>query len=330
WRQLLRSLLREASYLPDPVAKVYMQCHVLDRFRKYADNARFRRQEDLWRRWQLQKQASKSLSLLQRANEGYPKPLEKVLRMAYGRSGTRRLELVRDLIAGHTPSSETPPKSLQDLLDKKLLTEDWKPPPIIVELVNAQQVNSMIPHLNGALKIKKFERIIPKQNSWARPVPNCRRRNIRRDWYRKVLSNCLPPLPHDDLEILEGLISGRLPWTPPKRRKAIGAAPAPTSETNLDVEFLVDGPKKGPTFRPYTDGRPHVLTRRFMVRTWMRISALIPRLSMVTKIHPKTGVETRKPCFAWDWSPPAKVALPVREDMAADIFEGVDSQGRLL
>ncbi|PYH48901.1 uncharacterized protein BP01DRAFT_265815, partial [Aspergillus saccharolyticus JOP 1030-1] len=329
WRQLLRSLLREASYLPDPIAKIHMHHHILHRFRHYADNSKFRKRNDLWQHWQLRKKATKGLSVLQRANEGYLKPLEKVLRMAYGRTGSRRMQLVRDLIVQATPSAEPIPTSLQDLLERKCMTEDWKPAKVVVDLLKAQAQNPMIQYLNAGPKINQFEPNIPKENAWSRPVPQCRRRNIRKRWYGKMLSNLLPPLPLNDLEVLEGLISGRLPWTPPKRRKAVRptqALAAPASEAHLNVEFLVDGPKKSQTYRPYAVGRPHVFTRRFMVRVWMRLSTLVPRVS----IHTEPGTEKLRHRFTWNRAIAIKMASPVSKETAADIFGGIDSQGKLL
>ncbi|PYI27427.1 hypothetical protein BP00DRAFT_22033 [Aspergillus indologenus CBS 114.80] len=326
WRQLLRSLLREASYLPDPVAKGYMHRYVLSRFRHYANNPSFEERNDLWQRWRLRKTAIKGLSVLRRANEGYMKPLEKVLRVAYGRSGSRRRQLVLDLIARATPPSEPKPKCLEDLLAKSSMTEDWKPPEVVQDLLKAQLQQPLLQHLDAAPRLKDFEPVIPEKNAWARPVPHCRRRNIRKEWYSRVLANLLPPVPPRELWLLEGLISGRVPWTPPKRRKAIGAAPAPPSELKLDVDFLVDGPKKGQTFKPYAGGRPHVFTRRLMVRAWMRISTLIPRVLR----YRKDGTGNPKHRFTWKRESPTKTILPARREMSAQVFEGVDSRGRLL
>ncbi|RAH42817.1 uncharacterized protein BO95DRAFT_228143 [Aspergillus brunneoviolaceus CBS 621.78] len=326
WRHLLRSLLREASYLPDPVAKGYMHRYVLGRFRHYANNPSFEERNDLWQRWRLRKTAIKGLSVLQRANQGYMKPLEKVLRMAYGRTGRRRRELILSLITRTTPPSEPKPKCLEDLLAKNSMTEDWKPPRVVQDLLKAQLQQPLLQYLDAAPRIKDFEPVIPEKNSWARPVPHCRRRNIRKKWYSKVLANLLPPVPRRDLKILEGLISGQLPWMPPKRRKATGTTPAPPSEPELDVAFLVNGPKKGQTFKPYAAGRPHVFTRRFMLRIWMRISSLIPRVLIIEE----AGTGEVKHRFTWKRESMTRPTLPARKDITAEIFEGVDSQGKLL
>lgn len=95
WRSLFRATLRECSYLPDPIARDYMREHVVHRYRR----SRISHRSDP----DLARSARHGLSVLQRANQGYQRPLEKVLFMSYGRTGKRRHELLAELMKPQVP-----------------------------------------------------------------------------------------------------------------------------------------------------------------------------------------------------------------------------------
>lgn len=272
FRHLFRALLRESSYLPDPIARGYVHDHVVQRFRRY-DKPGKDQNNILWRSAR-RRSALHGLSTLRRANEGYSKPLEKVLRLSYGRIGKRRRQLLDAMIVPEVSSDNL---AVADLVKKPAMFEDgWQPPSMVVELLKSQDSNYAVSRLGVRYQVRHFEPQIPRQDVWGKPVAPSRRRNIRKKWYAPVLDSLYPPLPDRDLNILEGLISGSIRWEPTKRRKAIGI-PRPSNE-NL-TSFLAQGPCKGHTFRAYAAGRPHKITRRFMRRLWRRISALVPRIS---------------------------------------------------
>ncbi|PWY96277.1 hypothetical protein BO94DRAFT_4542 [Aspergillus sclerotioniger CBS 115572] len=311
WRHLLRALLRECSYLPDPVARVNMHAHTLDRYRRYV-----KKKPDLIRQIALHKSALQELSLLRRANEGYSKPLEKVLQLAYGRRGKRRQDLIDKFITPSDAVDALDPANVQPLVGQ--FKDGWRPPSLMVDLLKAQRHNAMITLLNAGYHVKEIEPVIPNENVWGRPLAQSRRINIRREWYVKARSNMFPPLPDAELDTLDGLISGATPWTPPKRRKAVGTAPF----RNINVAlFLIKGPSKGDTFEKYVDGRPHNITRRFMTRLWKRVSCLVPRVNW--------NSVTKRPTFSWDvihTNP--QLALSTDEENAWQIFDGIDDQGK--
>lgn len=287
WLHLYRSLLRECSYLPDPIARDVTHNLVVRRFRRYDRRTVAQHKYNIL--WQSghRKRALRNLSFLKRANEGYSKPLEKVLRMAYGRIGPRRSELVATTIAPEVPADNL---VVAELIKKPALFDDgWEPPEILVSLLKSQDSNTAISRLGVLHKIKNFEPPIPETNAWGKPLSNRRRVNIRKKWYNSALGSLFPPLPEPDLKILDGLISGSVHWEPVKRRTPVGTWPSPKESL---VEFLGEGPKKGHTFRAYRDGRPHILTHRFMRRLWQRISCLVPRLQW--------SEEAQKHRFHWD------------------------------
>jgi hypothetical protein len=259
---------------------------------------------------QLHKKARYNLSLLQRANEGFSHPLEKVLQSAYGRRGRRRRELLANMLALDTPQDSN---CLEALVTNPRQFEDgWMPPAIITALLAAQNANAAALRLRSKPHVKHLNPPIPETNAWGRKVPLVRRRNIRREWYSKVLGYLLPPLPDTELQVLEGLISGEIPWNPPKRRSK---RPGNTEQPNCVMirTVLTAGPPKGETFRPYTHGRPHNITRRFMQRLWKRISCIVPR--------PSSDGPAGKLRFTWDVmkSRPA-LALHVKEGRSQKLF----------
>lgn len=313
WRQLLRSLLRECTYLPDPIAKGYMHDYVTLRFRRYSNDRVI--DNDINRHHQLRKAAKQRLSLLRRANEGYTKSLEQVLRLSYGRTGKRRRDLLARFITTDVPSNS---QEVTKLVNRpSMLNDGWEPPQIVVDLLKAQQKHGVIQEFVVRPQVKTIEPPIPKENAWGKPLNLSRRRNIRQHWYSAVLNSLFPPLPGDDMKVLRGLISGGVPWTPPKRRKAIGPNPG-EPRARLSTEFLVDGPAKGRTFREYIDGRPHNITRRFMRRLWQRIICIVPQLSWD---------DTSKK-YLVNWEPakqPPAVAMALSNKQTLDIFGSMNS-----
>src|SRR3954447_19308555 len=99
-RHLLRHLLREATYLPDPVAREYIHRHILRRFRDYYQNPLYEGHVEPPHNKRLKsvrENARRALSLLIRANMGQYESLQRVLFLAYGRIGRRRHELLSEL-----------------------------------------------------------------------------------------------------------------------------------------------------------------------------------------------------------------------------------------
>lgn len=115
---LLRALLREATYLPDAVARQYFRRYIVSRFKayqpkqnaiasfgvqaveKYRHRSFKRRQLSIIveRTRKQQAKARKGLYYLQRANQGELQCLRKVLFFAYGRMGRRKYTLLNDLL----------------------------------------------------------------------------------------------------------------------------------------------------------------------------------------------------------------------------------------
>ncbi|KAJ9273650.1 hypothetical protein DTO212C5_284 [Paecilomyces variotii] len=316
WRHLLRATLRECSYLPDPIARGYMRDHVRERYRHHASKYRSPASIPVPKQFSLRRAARHTLSLLQRANEGYLRPLEKVMLLSYGRIGRRRHELLEPLLTPEVPpDSEAVTKMIQQ---PSRFEDGWQPPSIVVDLLKSQQKNGIIGKYGVRPQVKTLMPKIPAENSWGRPLAVSRRRNIRKRWYAAALDSLLPPLPEEEARLLQDLISGAQPWAPVKRRKGLTQ---PTTTQALDAKFLVQGPQKGHTFGAFANGRPHNITRRFMRRVWERLSCMIPRMETIGpgKAH-------------FEWGTPSRTRremLTVDKDQASVLFAGVDSDGKI-
>ncbi|KAE8349058.1 hypothetical protein BDV28DRAFT_142025, partial [Aspergillus coremiiformis] len=319
WQVHYRSLLRECSYLPDPIAKRYMHDYIVSRFRKYVIQEKrpwvrygFIRQTELF------KESKETQQLLKRANEGYTRALEKVLRQAYGRQGRRRKELVCALIAPEIPANT---EALKKVLQRpKPYGDDWRPPSIVMDLIKSQQNNSIL-SVQKLGQVKHLEPCIPRKATLANELAKSRRRNIRKAWYNDIIEQLLPPLSGPDLSTLEELISGKKLWTPPTRRVPVNSSwrqfMARKAEVKRLNRILRYGPKKGEAFRKFARGRPHVITGRFMQKLWRRILSAIPRMDWDST--------TQKHCFTFDRVQLRSLGIPG----ARKLFDDVDSQGKV-
>ncbi|GAB7354605.1 hypothetical protein MBLNU459_g5044t1 [Dothideomycetes sp. NU459] len=265
-RHLLRALLREATYLPDPHARRYVAAHVRRRFRDYSPAVKpppvlaQRRDARL-------KDARKALAELRRANAGELKPLTKVLHLAYARVGKRRRQLVDLLVPGpHTaqPASALPPAlpQLSDQLRAMLLSQMRAAPPPVTR-TNPRSLNPRFPELN----------------TWKRPMPQKRLANMTREWYASMLRRLVAPLPADEWDRLRRLALGvdRFDGPVPRRVRPEAA----TSISLLEKELGI-APRLSPTAvssNPPELKHGHTLTPSFMRRRWASVFAQCPVMS---------------------------------------------------
>lgn len=313
-RHLFRALLRQCTYLPDQSARRWLQEYVILRFRKYCPRppihpeliARLEHEAD--RKW-LIKRALKGLRFLERANDGHPVHLGKILAMTYGRVGKRRRQLVAQLTL-ENPSIES--------------TTIYDQGPVLGNQLKALVISQM-KYPDKSLKGDKLslKPRIPEINTWGRPIPVNRVRNLKSEWYAELLDIIMPPLPEEEWDRLRGLASGRISWDGPvPRRKTASTGDEVKSvnehdEPRIDVDQIgtsrksddsvadsnlvgwqddtsspsgtrVDDPisisgeslqhlKEGPRRRLNTN--PHELTPRFMRRRWAEVFALCPTMA---------------------------------------------------
>lgn len=252
---LARALIRECTYLPDPAARAYFQSHITSRFREYwprkAGDFREYKPPSTSRQASLLRQARKGLNLLSRANDGYSSALEKVLSHTYGRTGKRRYELMRFVRAPDNPETQ------EDVIKMATASADGVPQRTFLTnrmkaLVKAQK--NQRASLLLRLPIRKLAPKIPPTNSWGRPMPKRRVRNMEKRWFAKLLDRVLPPLPLQEWQYLRDLAHGKVAWTRPAPRR--GNSPRASPE---------DGSR-----------HPHRITARYMRRLWAKVFVQCP------------------------------------------------------
>ena len=299
---LVRALLRECTYLPDPAARAYFQSHIRSRFREYwpRKTGDFREYKipSASRHVSLLRQARKGLNLLARANAGYSSALEKVLAHTYGRTGKRRHELMRFVRAPDNPEThedviKMAAASANGVQQRTFLTNRMR------ALAKAQQ--NQRASVLSRLPIKKLAPEIPATNSWGRPMPKRRVRNIGKRWFAKLLDRVLPPLPLQEWQHLRDLAHGKAAWTrpAPRRGNAIRALPE-------------DGSR-----------HPHQITARYMRRMWAKVFVQCPVMSW-DDAKSKWNVEWGTINGAGDSSP----SPDTRQDKRT-LFQGINDDGKI-
>lgn len=245
---LLRALLREATYLPDPSARSYFRRYIVARFKAYQprqnaveskdtraarlyQRAGFKRHHDSiinGRTRVMQRKAQKGLNYLRRANLGEWSCLEKVLLLTYGRLGRRRYALL-DLLLKPTPvvgaqgttvDVELPSPLQKHYHSNKQYLRFFRAPTKISDRDLHIEFLPQYSRLFTVLKsqhqrgistgsdIKSYNLRRPVNNIWERPMPIKRARNDVRRWYAQTIGRLLPPLPSGEWDRLRALAVG--------------------------------------------------------------------------------------------------------------------------
>lgn len=272
-RRLLRALLRECTYLPDPASQLYIQKHVVHRFRNASkrgtgllhqaalskdefekDTARQELQTSLHKGY-------KGVYSLIRANEGEVKPLLRIMRHTYGRTGLRRYELLHQLLQPDNAPANS--DALVDLLhekqgSKKTKPQKWDittvPVPAIFQAPERvtgiamtysispaySKLKALVDSQNRAKILSDRTRLhkqisIPAKNTWGRQMPRNRVSNLAYRKYADLLDAIHAPLPEGEWQRLHGLACGSIPWTGCKtRRKRPAGRPEFLSPSDLE------------------------------------------------------------------------------------------------
>lgn len=274
WLSILRSLLRECSYLPDPNARIFAKKSVLRRFRGIRPlTGQFEGLNDLVefdRAEQYLASAQKTMKLLHEANSGYFKPLVQILLQTYGRIGRRRYELLAQI---NKPQPSYVDKIGRVLSDYDIpLTVSKKIPhfsPIMDALIKSQRVEKP-KLLSAGINPRTLAPEPMPLNAWKETYSPERIRNELKDWYAKTMGRLLPPLPTHEWETLRKRAVGEIPYIAVKRR-------AKTGSDHLGSPFLLESLKIVEDFEPKPKkDRAHALTARFMRKLWERVFMMCP------------------------------------------------------
>lgn len=212
-RSILRSLFREATYLPDRAAR----CWVARQIRKRSHHNASER--DATKIASLLRDAKKQYSLLKRANLGARQPLLKILRHTYGRVGARRYVLLEKHIRplpSYVATGSVHNLEEQFSSDNSVWKSSANPGDIVAvpkqegdnNVFNLSNKYDNLRYLLRSQKSalgypKRLNLTIPRRNAWLRSVPTLTVRNRITNWYEYLLENVHPPLPVTEWESLK-------------------------------------------------------------------------------------------------------------------------------
>lgn len=285
-RRLLRALLRESSYLPDPTSRTYFRQHVVLRFRDYNSRDASAKittiEKGRERQLKLQAQGRKSLHKLNRACNGYGPALRKVLFLAYGRTGRRCHELLEPFRQPDAvPNLDNPilrlknrPNMPAEVVDNlpKLSTK--------LQALLKSQVNHASPHLVRP-KLKKVDPIIPEKNIWQRNMPVKRVVNSVKSWYGGLLSKALPPAPEQEWNYVKELATNQRMWPGAIPRRTYCGAGEDSRRYRAQLKIETKDEVLAEALKPMRKGgieRPHHLTPRFMKRLYQEVFTECPNM----------------------------------------------------
>lgn len=312
---LLRSLLREATYLPDATARDYFRRYIVARFKAYQPKQNATASFDVQavdkyrhrsfkrrhvaiineRARQQQRKAQKGLNFLRRANQGEAPCVQKVLWFAYGRLGRRKYALLDDLLKPDPMALAEPDgaplhqryhsnKRFLQYFDAPTTSKDnhiihiSKRYPRLRAVVTTQVQNKV----SLQAQMKRTHLKTPILNTWERPMPIKRAINNVRRWYAETMSRLLPALPTAEWDSIEAMSTGkqRIGFV---RRRTPAREPSsqPVSEERQFAQMLQHSlalDKLSKADRPAGIDQPHVITARYMQRLYARLLTLSCKL----------------------------------------------------
>lgn len=237
--QLYRHLLRECSYLP-PAFRAEIASIIQDRFhrhRKYDSRAK----AHLTR-------AQTALRTLRAANSGEQSAMEGLISKGFGRSGSRRRELMAKFVIPQGPGDTVALEEALDAADrrskdaggsvsstqisddsgakvKRKFFDKWDQKKLLRLLSSQRQqqkdTKGMASWRGAAVKTIDPDQFIPKETIWGKPPGENLRQTKRAHWWRRSAEKIMPPLGRGEWEMLKQLSNGgqeRGEWNVPERR----------------------------------------------------------------------------------------------------------------
>ncbi|TGZ78522.1 hypothetical protein EX30DRAFT_134722 [Ascodesmis nigricans] len=259
-RHLYRHILRQTQILHDDIARGHIARIVRARFETRTTGSYQLRQRV--------KRGRNFLSTLERANAGVYKPLEKILKLGYGRLGPRWHELMKPVLA-HPPTKKPEP----------LVPDNRRTiPPVMTEPL------AMLLKWSG---VGRLQPKIPETNIWLQGFSKVREANIRWKHHTHIVSQAKPPIPEEEYQRLEGYATGTMTPDPPRRgaemvlkmrRKCIEIVNRRAVRPLALEEDDGLGNAKEELTRPVIRERPRDMTSRSWKRHWKALLEEIPVL----------------------------------------------------
>ncbi|KAM0486222.1 hypothetical protein ACHAPX_000926 [Trichoderma viride] len=237
--QLYRHLLRECSYLP-PAFRTEIACVIQDRFHRH-------RKYDTRAKAHLTR-AQTALRTLRAANSGEQSAMESLISQGFGRTGSRRRELMAKFV---TPQGPRDTGALEEALDsadrdnkaakvsalptelseesetkmKRKFFDKWDQKKLLRLLSSQRQqqrdTKGMASWRGSIVKTIDPDQFIPKETIWGKPPGENLRQTKRAHWWRRSAEKIMPPLGRGEWEMLKQLSTGgqeRGEWKVPERR----------------------------------------------------------------------------------------------------------------
>ncbi|KAL6702452.1 hypothetical protein ACN47E_001843 [Coniothyrium glycines] len=364
---LLRSLLREASYLPDATARSYFRRYIVHRFKAYQpkQNATASHHVDAVQRYRhrsfrrrqpaviedrtrpMLRKAHKGLTFLRRANQGEMLCLQKVLWFAYGRLGRRKYALLNDLLKPDPPTTAHAPLSTDEALaplqacyysDKRFL-QYFDAPRAATKTHHVIGISNRYSRLRTVLTSQCQKSIsigralksptfkTPINNVWERPMPMKRARNNLKRWYAMTLTRLLPPLPTEEWNAIRAMIAGEKHIDFAKPR--VRALDSAPSQVSAEAQFEAFLNAGLTLDRPSKADRPWGVQRPHAINVkFMR--RLYTRILLLCC---KLEYDEEHKQWRAVWGDPSKAIKPKLYNLAetdASLFAGVDTSGRIV
>jgi len=243
--------------------------------------------------------AKKQLRQLIRANMGELKPFQKVLSLAYGRTGRRRRELLKPLLVpDDAPGGLEQPQAKERREDASLVHQSTDNEQAFVDaepkglpMLNNKLMTLLRSGLSAQMSSstrftikspRQLDPRIPELNAWLKPMPESRVKNMTKKWYGSMLDQILPPIPDDEYNRLKSLALGLVKILPPPKRRSPGSGSAPKSvaeRSQLSAKRKLSGQVRG-----------HALTSRFLQHQYAVVFLQVPRMEWDNE-HQKWTVE---------------------------------------
>ncbi|KAL7921748.1 hypothetical protein ACQKWADRAFT_294348 [Trichoderma austrokoningii] len=235
--QLYRHLLRECSYLP-PAFRAEISSIIQDRFhrhRKYDPRAK----AHLTR-------AHTALRTLRAANSGEQSAMEGLISKGFGRTGSRRRELMAKFVVSQGPRDTSALEAALNSADrddqyendsisqvseegeakiKRKFFDKWDQKKLLRLLSSQRQqqrdTKGMASWRGSIVKTINPDQFIPKETIWGNPPGENLKQTKRARWWRRSAEKIMPPLGRGEWEMLKQLSIGgqeRGEWKVPERR----------------------------------------------------------------------------------------------------------------
>lgn len=261
---IYRRLLRECSYLP-PALRPTLQSLIQARFHQHRKHDP--RAAPHWDR------AQRVLRTLSAANTGNRRCMEGLIGKAFGRSGTRRRQLMSAFVvpqsaaldskalealtttetdsapAAAAAAAEGGPKEKRPIGNpKNRFFLKWDQPKLLRLLASQRQrhneARSTAHLLGSAVKTTNPNVDVPKTNIWGNPPAECVVNAKKARWWRRSADKMQPPLGRGEWELLGQLSRGAQEkeggeWQLPARRVSVGAAVAEPQENEAAAAALM-------------------------------------------------------------------------------------------